>query len=418
MSEKIAIIGGGVAGLTAGYLLSDRYCVTLFEKEGRLGGNVYTLKTKTGEEIDISVFFWSPLLYPNFAKLLIKLGINPGTTKPMEGLSQSFRNMDTRRDYFLSCDFTKPALTFSMKNYRSSIYQMIVLKNYMKIVKLHRKGLLEGMTLKQALRFCPSLKGDLLKIAIFPICIMTSMLWDELMEAPADFVVNKIGKQMGSPLKFVSWRLYPCKTRVYIDRLAEPFRENIMLNSKIDSVLRTKDNIVIKISDKKEKIFDKVIFACPADTALKLLEKPSEEETRLLSPWRYNDGLVIVHTDKKNYPSEDKWAMYSYLYTDDDGEINTSINAHYRFQNGVPNNSDYMGCQHPNIEIDKEKIEFQKVFRTPIYDTRSSATIKELPSLNGQNNTYFCGSHFGYGLHEDAVSSAVQVSRLLGASWD
>jgi predicted NAD/FAD-binding protein len=100
-----------------------------------------------------------------------------------------------------------------------------------------------------------------------------------------------------------------------------------------------------------------------------------------------------------------------------DGDINTSINAHYRFQNGVPDDSDYMGCQHPNIEIAKDKIEFQKVFRTPIYDKKSSETIKELPSLNGQKNTYYCGSHYGYGLHEDAVTSAVEVSKMLGAIW-
>jgi len=80
-SEKIAITGGGVAGLTAGYLLRDLYDVTLFEKDNRLGGNVYTLRTKTGEEIDISVFFWSPLLYPNFRKLLERLGIKL-TTMP------------------------------------------------------------------------------------------------------------------------------------------------------------------------------------------------------------------------------------------------------------------------------------------------------------------------------------------------
>lgn len=77
-----------------------------------------------------------------------------------------------------------------------------------------------------------------------------------------------------------------------------------------------------------------------------------------------------------------------------------------------------IGCQHPNISIDPAKIEFQKVFRTPIYDSVSSATLKELPSLNGKRNTYYCGSHFGYGLHEEAVTSAVQVGRLLGAKWE
>ena len=69
------------------------------------------------------------------------------------------------------------------------------------------------------------------------------------------------------------------------------------------------------------------------------------------------------------------------------------------------------------FEIDKDKIEFQRVFRTPIYDNESTATIKQLPSLNGKKSTYYCGSHYGYGLHEDAVTSAVKVSKLLGAIW-
>ncbi len=416
MPEKIAIIGGGIAGLTAGYLLNDRYDVSLFEKDKRLGGNVYTLDTKTGEEIDISVFFWSPLLYPNFAKLLKKIGIDTKATKLTEGLSESFRNMNTKRDYYLSCDLTKPRSTFSLKNFKSVIYQMLVLWNYAKMIRIYKAGRLDGLSMRQAIEFCPALKGDLLKLAFFPICIMTSMLWDELMDAPAEFIVAKI-KKLGSPLKFISWRLYPCKTRVYVDKLAAPFKDKINLNAAIKSVTRNGNSVVLKMDDDTEKKFDKVIFACPADTALGLLSDPSVDETRLLSPWRYNDGLVIIHTDKSNYPAEDLWSMYSYLYTDDDGNINTSINAHYRFQNGVPDDSNYIGCQHPNIDIDKDKIEFQKVFRTPVYDCDSFATIAELPSLNGKTNTYYCGSHFGYGLHEDAVTSAINVAKLLGAEW-
>jgi hypothetical protein len=110
--------------------------------------------------------------------------------------------------------------------------------------------------------------------------------------------------------------------------------------------------------------------------------------------------------------------MYSYLFTDEGGTINTSINAHYRFQNGVPDNSNYIGIQYPNIPIDKSLIEFQKVFRTPIYDEKSTATVKALPSLNGKLGSFFCGSHFGYGLHEDAVTSAINVAKMLGGRWE
>ena len=118
MAERIAIIGGGLAGLTAGYLLHDRYDVTLFEKDDRLGGNVYTLDTKNGEEIDISVFFYSRLEYPNFCKLLSKLGIK-STTRPMEGLSQSYQNLTTNTNYYLSCDLANITSTFGFKNLKS-----------------------------------------------------------------------------------------------------------------------------------------------------------------------------------------------------------------------------------------------------------------------------------------------------------
>ena len=126
----------------------------------------------------------------------------------------------------------------------------------------------------------------------------------------------------------------------------------------------------------------------------------------------------MVHTDTSSYPQENLWGMYSYLYSDEAGKINTSINAHYRFQNGVPDNSRYIGTQYPNINIDKKLIEFQKVFRTPIFDKSSTATVQSFPSLNGKLNSFFCGSHFGFGLHEDAVTSGVNIGKMLGARWD
>ncbi|MEW6077270.1 MAG: FAD-dependent oxidoreductase [Thermodesulfobacteriota bacterium] len=415
--EKVAIIGGGVAGLTAGYLLHDLYDITLFEKDNRLGGNVYTLKTSNGEELDATVFFYSKREYPHFCKLLKKLGIK-FPTLPLEGASQSFFNIKTKRSYFMSCDITTPRNTFSLKNIKGVFHQAIVVRNYNKGIRMYREGKMKGLTLRQALPLLPSLKDDVLKLAIFPICIMTSMSWDDLMGAPAEFVFAKIEKQFGSFRSFVSWRLFPCKTREYVEKLAAPLGDRIKLNAKIQTVRRDENGVTVSMEDGTAHAFDKVIFACPADRALAMIENPTGDEKRLLGAWRYNDGLVVVHRDKNHYPPEDLWAMYSYLYTDDNGKIDTSINAHYRFQRGVPRDSMFMGTQYPNVEIDKNLIEFQKVFRTPIYDHASTATIKELPSLNGKMRTYFCGSHFGFGLHEDAVKSAVNVSRMLGARWD
>jgi len=417
VTEKIAIIGGGIAGLTAGYLLHERYDVTLFEGDNRLGGNAYTLDTRSDEEIDISVFFYSRLEYPNFCKLLKKLGIESATW-PMEGLSQSFQNLTTKRTHYLSCDTTRPASILSAKNFKSLFQQGIVIWNYSKGARLSKAGQFKDRTLRQALTFLPGLKDDVAKLAILPVCLMTSMYWNELMDAPAEFVFAKIEKQFGSLRKFSSWRLLPCKTREYIDKLADPFRDKIRLNSPVRAVSRADKSVTVKLDDGEELQFEKVIFACPADRALALIEDATAEETRLLGAWRYNEGLVVVHTDSSAYPPEHLWAMYSYLYSDEGGEIDTSINAHYRFQNGVPDNSRYIGTQYPNISFRKESIEFQKVFRTPVYDGKSTASIEALPSLNGTLNSFFCGSHFGYGLHEDAVTSAVNVGKMLGANWE
>lgn len=278
--EKIAIIGGGVAGLTAGYLLHDRYDVTVFEKDNRIGGNAYTLDTKDGQEIDISVFFYSRLEYPNFCKLLTKLGIE-STTRPMEGLSQSFRNLATKHSYYLSCDLTKPSSTFSWKNFKSVFHQGVVLWNYRKGIRLSRAGQFKGLTLRQAMQYLPGLQGDVAKLAIFPICVMTSMVWDELMEAPADFVFAKIEKQCGSFRKFLSWRLFPCKTRNYIEKLATPFRDRIQLNASVQSVSRANNSVTVRLQDGQELEFNKVIFACPADRALAMIAEPTEEKKRL-----------------------------------------------------------------------------------------------------------------------------------------
>ncbi len=110
--------------------------------------------------------------------------------------------------------------------------------------------------------------------------------------------------------------------------------------------------------------------------------------------------------------------MYAYLYSEKGNKINTSINACYRYQVGVSNNREYLGTQHPNFPIKEDLTEFQRVVRTPLYDTKSVPTVKALPSLNGKMNSYYCGSHFGYGLHEDAVTSAIQVAKTLGIEWD
>jgi len=291
-------------------------------------------------------------------------------------------------------------------------------KNLLQGLRVNERGGFDGLTMEEALKLLPALKGQPYYLLIFPLCLMSSMFHADLLKAPAKYFFDKLEEHYGTFEKARNWGLIDPKTEEYMEALAAGFKDKIVFNSRIKSIARSNGKVTIKMDDGSESVFDNVVFACNTDQALEMIEDPTEDERRLLGVWKYTDGLVVVHKDDSSFPEKEFWGMYECLYTDRDGEINTSINASYCFEEGVDDNCKYLGTQHPNFPIKEELIEFQKVFRTPKYDFNSVAVIKEMKTLNGVKNSYYCGSHFGYGLHEDSVRSAIIAAKMLGAEWD
>ncbi len=404
MTETIAIIGGGIAGLTAAYLLNEKYDVTLFEKDGRLGGNAYTLHTRDGDDIDVTVFVFSRASYPNFFRLLSQLNIETARYW-LSGLVATSYDLDTHH----TCYFAPFTLRgFTPKRVRIS---WGVYANMRYAIGLLEEGRLEGLSMAEAMKLLPDPRGDAYFQMIFILCLASSMYYDEVMKAPSTFFIKKLRDHI-APGPTV-WRYPPSRTKSYMEALSRPFHDRVVLNARIRSVSRTETGVTLNMKDGHASSFDKAVFACNADQALALLDRPSDAEQRLLGAWRYKEGLVVIHRDGSSFPPARLRRLYNYIYTNRDDKIHTSINACYRFQPGVSDTNDLLGTQHPNFSIQEDRIEFQKVFRTPLFDTESVRSIPELPSLNGQMNTYYCGSHFGRGLHEDAVSSAVAVAEQL-----
>lgn len=281
-------------------------------------------------------------------------------------------------------------------------------------IQLLDQGKLEGLTTGEALDLIPGLgKGLTYFRLVGIICLAASMLFEEVLAAPATFFFGKLKKH------FIAgdFRVMKKKTQSYVDAMAEAIKGEIQLNATIQEIKRSENEVIFQMTDGESRTFDKVVFACNADQVLDLVETPTDEEVKLLGTWQYKDGLVVVHQDYSNFPRRSLLKMYDYLYTCRDGKYETSINATYGHQVGVSRDCQHLETQHPNYPIDEELVEFKKVFRTPIYDPASFDTVGLLPSLNGKMNSYYCGSHFGYGLHEDAVRSAVAVAAELGVQW-
>ncbi len=417
MNEKVAIIGGGIAGLTAAYLLNRKYDITLFEKNECLGGNAHTIDTRDGLTFDIAVAVFGKNSYSNFYKLLQEVNVK---TCRFSAAGLGMRNLDTKEKYYMTSS------VMGMINQR---FDMFKPKRLLKMAmgwkvnvtgkEMYEAGELGDMSLEEFFNTQPPTSKESLFMRVFLLCLLTSMYFDEVMKAPASFIFGKMIALEDFFTHRALWALFQAedKTQSYVNALASYFEHKIILNSKIKKIVRNEEEVLIHMNDGSELHFNKVVFACNADQVLKLLDKPTDEENNLLGKWKYKDGPIVVHKDWSSFPSKEQYALFSFLYTNGNDKVHTSVNGHIRNLKNIPNNCKYIGSQHPNFPIDEDLIEYKRVFRTPIFDKESVATIKDLPTLNGKENTHYCGSHFGYGLHEDAVTSAIKVASYLGVEW-
>lgn len=412
------MIGGGIAGLTAAYLLSRRYDVTLFERQSRLGGNAYSFQAKSGDKPDIAVAAFGMAGYPMFYALLSQLGLS---TSICPNSYMSMHDMDSGAGLYLTPSL-KAGVTqgFDMLRLGSLKSIMSLFLGMKKAHQLLAKDRVGDQTFGELIAGISQLRGDARTILLCALCLMSSMSADEVLATPATFFLEKlkIHHDVISPKAVYSVRCVTGGTQTYVNALASGINQGVRLNARIKKVVRSFDGVSLVMEDGTMAGYDHVVMACNADQALNLLAEPTAEERPILGAWRYKDGQVVVHKDHGSFPARDLIQAYTFLYKKSAGKFNTSVNGAVWHEPHVSSEADYISSQHPNFPIRDRLIELDTTLRTPVFDRESCASRKLLPTLNGKLRTYYCGSHFGYGLHEDAVASAVAVAEHLGVSFE
>lgn len=403
-----------MAGLTAGYYLQRKHKIALFEKSERIGGNAYSHRTPDGKVLDIAVAAFGHAGYKNFYALLKELDI---PTAPMQDSYMSFHDLDSQEGLYLTLS-PRSALFQDRKLLRPANLQSLA-KLFIGLQRAqHRlaKGALKGVTLGRCLEELPEFSGDAKVIFLSALCLLSSMEVHELWASPAEFFLDKLRTHHDviSPKAVYSVRCVRDGTRRYVNALAARYRKEIRFNARISSVERGADGAVLVMENGARETFDAVVFACNPDQALALLPTPTALEQELLGAWRYKDGRVVVHRDHGAFPPRELIEAYTFLYRVRDGKMETSVSGSLWHEPQAAKDCDYLSTQHPNFPIRKELVELDTVLRTPLFDFGSVATIPRLPRLNDQGGTFYCGSYFGYGLHEDAVTSAQAVAARLG----
>ena len=415
--QRIAVVGCGVAGLTAAWLLQRQHEVHLFEKNDYVGGHTRTLKVTegrdTGTPVDTGFIVMNHRNYPNFTKVLEQLNV------ALEDSSMTFSFYDQEANYGYSGN--SAASLFPSLSYFFKPKHLGLVRDLYRFAKIGFRDLNSGYLKGKKLGdYCDErgFGSGFLNNYLYP---MGAAIWSspitEMREFPAQPYLHFLENH--GLLRLTNrpqWRVVKGGSQSYVRAMLKTFEYKPNLNSAPDRIERTKEGVTLHMPDGGALGFDQVVIGAHADEALKLLADPSENEQLNLGPWRYQANKVILHTDTRQLPPNSKlWSSWNFVREAGHAENRPVAVSYYmnRLQN-LRKANDYIVTLNPSEPIPDEKVVNSTTLTHPLYSFKSIETQPKLREMNGANNTWFCGSYFGYGFHEDAVQSAVEVAQGFG----
>jgi predicted NAD/FAD-binding protein len=249
---------------------------------------------------------------------------------------------------------------------------------------------------------------------------MSSAVWSTPMEQMLDFPIVTLIRFfknhgfLGLNTQH-QWYTLDKGSQSYRELLIKPFRDKIKVSSGVRSVKRMDHKVLITLSDGKTLEFDKVVFACHGDQALKLLENPTPFERELLSNFKYQKNMAAVHTDESVMPKNKRtWSSWNYRIEERNGGLIPTTIYWMNSLQGVSEKKNYfVSINALENSIDPKKMIREIEYEHPLFDVAAVLAQEELHKLNESGPLYYCGSYFKYGFHEDAYKSAVELCKKL-----
>jgi predicted NAD/FAD-binding protein len=414
---KIAVIGAGVAGVTSAYLLQRRHDVTLYEKNDYIGGHTHTIIIDQGPDagtpVDTGFIVLNDRTYPHFNELLRQLNVS---TAPTDMSFSYFERASGRGFGTTGLD----SLFADRRNLVSFSYWAF-LWEVLRFCRIARRWFyqhrLHGLSLADFLQQV-HISNAATRQFVIP---MASAIWsapgDTILKFPKKtFVRFYENHGLLSVLDAPRWYYIPGGSRTYVDAFLKRFGGNVKRRTHITGVSRFENKVTVEGVDGHREAFDRVVLATHADQAFRLLNDPSDDESRLLSVWRYSNNHTVLHTDIRQLPPNRRiWSSWNYIREPGEPErMAMTVTYDMNHLQQLDTRLQYCVTLNPVRAVDPQHVIREMAYTHPVYSFESINSQKELPNLNGRHNTYFCGSYFGYGFHEDAVTSALAVAAHFG----
>lgn len=418
---KIAVIGSGISGLGAAWLLQRRHEVTLFEQASRAGGHSDTqiLHTASGEvPVDTGFIVYNEPCYPNLTGLFKTLAIETRPSNMSFGVSLAKGEFEYAGDTLASL-FVQPSNLVSAAH-------LGMLRDILRFNILTKRALrtdtLEDCTLGEFL----DRRGFGQALRTRYLLPMAGAIWSSSTRACLDRPYPSLARFFDShgllnAIRPTPWRTVVGGSRRYVERLLAGFTGQLHFNAVVEQVRRTDDAAWLRVAGEEHR-FDQVIFACHSDQALRLLADATEAEHAVLGQIPYVTNRTILHTDTNLMPKRRAaWSAWNYLGKED-SVSDDSITVSYwmnRLQS-IPGPAQYIVTLNPSEMPRSDKVIHDTEYQHPCFTGAALAAQARLPVLQGRRHSWFCGAWTRYGFHEDGLMSGVAVARALGATvpWD
>ena len=417
--ETVAVIGAGVAGLTAAWLLQRKYDVALYEQNDYPGGHTFTVRIQNGPDagtaIDMGFIVMNHRNYPLFTRVLAELGVELGDSD----MSFGYRCAASAYTYagrHIGALFAQPGNLCNADHWR-------MLADIVRFNRAATRDLREGALTDATLGRYLEKGGFSRPFADHYLLAMGSAIWSAPLEQIRDFPVTPFlrffcNHGLLSLRDRPQWRYVRGGSQTYVEAMLKQFGGKLHLGTPPSAVRRDPSGIELTFPDGRVTRYDHVVLAAHADESLALLADATESERRLLGAWRYLPNQTILHTDEAIMPARRRaWASWNFLRPAPEmGTQSVSVSYHMNRLQGLRTDRQYFVSLNPGGMIPDHLKIHSTVFTHPEYSFESLATHAGLKAMTGENHTHYCGSYFGYGFHEDAVKSAVRVAERMGVT--
>lgn len=405
---RIAVIGSGISGLSAAWLLSRRHEVTLFEAAGRLGGHSNTVEAE-GVAVDTGFIVYNEKTYPNLTALFAHLGVPTGETDmsfavSLDGGRLEYSGTGLRGLFAQPGNLVSPRFHAMLRD---------LLRFYRAAPRdLPAMGLESLDHYLDANGYGPAFRHD----HLYP---MAAAIWStpaaEIGRYPAAAFVrfcenHGLLRLLDRPL----WRTVVGGSWVYVARLRADMRARVVTDRPIRRVRRVPGGVVLGDAGGRERRFDHVVIATHADQALALLERPGAAEVRLLGAIGYSRNQAVLHGDPRLMPRRRAaWAAWNYL-ADRRADGRLCVTYWMNRLQPLPTARPFFVTLNPVEEPDPATVAHRVAYEHPLFDARAMAAQERLWSLQGDGGVWFCGAYFGAGFHEDGLQAGLAVAEALG----